>query len=137
MTHIERWSRTRLSLCNETRAPASTGMKRHIAKGVSIFLVYIMHAQVNRNTRNYKARLSCTSIGFRIHSYGALYSRVSSVFLGCSVADRAISGERRPFGDMIFHSNMPAQLSRTLYRVAASIHHRLIADIAMLRINSS
>jgi hypothetical protein len=33
-------------------------MKRRIAESVSIFLVYIMFARVNRNSRNYKARAS-------------------------------------------------------------------------------
>jgi len=121
-THRATVSHSVVALCNETRAPASTGMKRRIARGVSIFLVYIMYAQVNRNTRNYKAsRVVCTSIGFRIYSYGAqsFFERFSHRF---SVADRAISGERRSFDACFFIATFPLSSSRVDTSPANSRH---------------
>lgn len=83
VTHIEQSSRTRLSCCNENRAPASTRMKRRVAESVSIFLVYIMFARVNRNSRNYKARASCA---FRTDSQYTVMVHARASFSPCYIA---------------------------------------------------
>lgn len=113
VTHIEQSSRTRLSRdCNENRALASTRMKRRIAESVSIFLVYIMFARVNRNSRNYKARASRAFLnGYTIHSYGA---RSSS-----SLLHRAALIERLPA------SGVPSA-TLELFFIAILAHYRAV-----------
>jgi hypothetical protein len=79
-----------------------------------------MYAQVNRNTRNYKARTS-RALQSDLEYTVMARSRFSSVSLGFSIADRAISGERRPH-DFSEQISLPLSNSRVDTSPANSRH---------------